>query len=175
MFDLMNIFDSVVVGATILAVIMGYRSGLLRSLATIFGYVLAAPIAVVATPKLAPLLMSKTASPAGANGLLFAVVFLGVGILTGAMLRSAIGLVAGEAISLPDRATGAALGAVRVVLLAVLMVLIFERIIPAKQRPVWLAQSQLRPILAAAGAQGVRTLPPDVVAQIDRMKRERGI
>ena len=152
---------------------MGYRSGLLRSLATIFGYVLAAPIAVVATPKLAPLLMSKTASPAGANGLLFAVVFLGVGILTGAMLRSAIGLVAGEAISLPDRATGAALGAVRVVLLAVLMVLIFERIIPAKQRPVWLAQ--LRPILAAAGAQGVRTLPPDVVAQIDRMKRERGI
>ena len=68
MFDLMNIFDAVVVGATILAVIMGYRSGLLRSLATIFGYVLAAPIAVVATPKLAPLLMSKTASPAGANG-----------------------------------------------------------------------------------------------------------
>ena len=55
MFDLMNIFDAVVVGATILAVIMGYRSGLLRSLATLFGYVLAAPIAVVATPKLAPL------------------------------------------------------------------------------------------------------------------------
>jgi membrane protein required for colicin V production len=175
MFRPMNIFDAAVVGATILAVIMGYRSGLLRSLATIFGYVLATPIAIVATPKLAPLFATQGTPSFGANGLLFAAVFLGVGILTGALLRSAIGLVAGEDISLPDRAAGAALGAVRVGLLAVLMVLIFEQIIPPKQRPGWLVQSQLRPILAAAGEQGVRSLPPDVAAQIDRLKRERGI
>jgi membrane protein required for colicin V production len=171
----MNIFDAAVIGATLLAIIMGYRSGLLRSLATIFGYVLAAPVAIVAAPKLAPLFMSNTASSAGAHGLVFAAVFLGVGILTGALLRSAIGLMAGEDISLPDRAAGATLGAVRIVLLAVLMVLIFERIIPPKQFPGWLAQSQLRPILSAAGEQGVRKLPPDVVAQIDRMKKQRGI
>lgn len=175
MFPGMNIFDLAVIGITLIATIMGYRSGLLRSLATIFGYVLAAPIAVVATPKLAPLFSSQTASSVGTNGLLFAAIFLGVGILTGALLRSAVGLVAGEDISLPDRAAGATLGAVRIALLAVLMVLIFERIIPAKQRPSWLAQSQLRPILAAAGEQGVRTLPPEVAAQIDRMKRQRGI
>lgn len=171
----MNIFDAAVVGATLLAVTMGYRSGLLRSLATIFGYVLAAPAAIVATPKLAPLFMTQTPSSAGASGLLFAVVFLGIGILTGAMLRSAVGLAVGEDISLPDRAAGATLGAVRTLLLAVLMVLIFERIIPRKQEPGWFAQSQLRPILAAAGAQGVRKLPPSVLAQIDRMKKERGI
>ncbi len=175
MFHLMNIFDAVVIGATLLAVIMGYRSGLLRSLATIFGYVLAAPIAIVATPKLAPLFATQGTSSFGTNGLLFAAVFLGVGILTGALLRSAIGLMAGEDISLPDRAAGAVLGAVRVVLLAVLMVLIFERIIPPKKAPGWLAQSQLRPILSAAGEQGVRKLPPDIMAQIDRMKKERGI
>jgi membrane protein required for colicin V production len=171
----MNPFDAVVIGATLLAIVMGYRSGLLRSLATIFGYVLAAPIAVVATPKLAPLFATQAPSSFGANGLLFASVFLGAGILTGALLRSAIGLMAGEDISLPDRAAGATLGAVRVMLLAVLMVLIFERIIPPKKAPGWLTQSQLRPILAAAGEQGVRKLPPDVVAQIDRMKKERGI
>jgi membrane protein required for colicin V production len=171
----MNLFDAVVIGATLVAIVMGYRSGLLRSLATIFGYVLAAPVAIVAAPKLAPFFMTQTGSSAGANGLVFAVVFLGVGILTGALLRSAVGLMAGEDISLPDRAAGATLGAVRIVLLAVLMVLIFERIIPPKQRPGWLAQSQLRPILSAAGEQGVRKLPPDVIAQIDRMKKERGI
>jgi membrane protein required for colicin V production len=171
----MNLFDAIVIGATLVAVVMGYRSGLLRSLATIFGYVLAAPVAMVATPKLAPLLSTQMSSSVGANGLLFAVVFLGVGILTGALLRNAVGLMAGEDISLPDRAAGATLGAVRIVLLAVLMVLIFERIIPPKQRPGWLAQSQLRPILSAAGEQGVRKLPPDVIAQIDRMKKERGI
>ncbi len=171
----MNLFDAAVIGATLLAVILGYRSGLLRSLATIFGYVLAAPVAIVAAPKLAPLFLTQTPNSVGGNAILFAAVFLGVGILTGALLRSAVGFAVGEDVSLPDRAAGATLGAVRVLLLAVLMVLIFERIIPRKQEPVWLAQSQLRPILAAAGEQGVRSLPPSVVAEIDRMKKQRGI
>lgn len=171
----MNIFDAVVVGATLLTVILGYRSGLLRSLATIFGYVLAAPVAVMATPKLAPLFVKQAATAGASSALVFAVVFLGVGIVTGALLRSAVGLAVGDDVSLPDRAAGATLGAIRTLLLAVLLVLVFDRIIPPKQRPAWLAQSHLRPILTAAGEQGVRTLPPSVIAQIDRMKKERGI
>lgn len=171
----MNIFDAVVIGATLVAVIMGYRSGLLRSLATIFGYLLAAPVAIVAAPKLAPLFSVQTATPGATSVLVFAGVFLGTGFLMGAMLSSAVSFATGESVSLPDRAAGAALGAIRVLLLAVLMVLIFERIIPQKREPSWLAQSQLRPLLSAAGAQGVRKLPPNVVAQIDRLKKERGI
>lgn len=179
----MNIFDAVVVGATLVTVILGYRAGLLRSLAVIFGYVLAAPVAIMLTPKLAPLIIKQSAmSPAmapatagGSNALVFAAVFLGVGIITGALLRSAVGLAVGEDVSLPDRAAGATLGAIRTILLAVLLVLVFDRIIPPKQRPAWLAQSKLRPVLTAAGEQGVRTLPPEVIAQIDRMKKQRGI
>lgn len=171
----MNIFDAVVVGATLLSVILGYRSGLLRSLATIFGYILAAPVAIVAAPKLAPFFAKPSAMSGGSDALVFAVVFLGVGILTGALLRGAVSLAVGETVSLPDRAAGATLGAVRTVLLAVLLVLVFDRIIPPRQRPAWLAQSQLRPILTAAGDQGIRNLPPEMVAQIDRMKRQRGI
>lgn len=171
----MNIFDAAVIGATLVAVLMGYRSGLLRSLATIFGYLLAAPVTIVAAPKLAPLFTTQAPSPDGPGILIYAGVFLVVGILTAAMLRSAVGLVSGDDVSVPDRAAGAALGAIRIVLLAVLMVLIFDRIIPAKREPAWLAQSQLRPLLAAAGEQGVRKLPPDVIAQIDRLKKERGI
>lgn len=168
-------FDVAVIAAMLVAIVMGYRSGLLRSLATIFGYLLAAPVAVVAVPKLAPLFMTRPLSPDGPSILLFAGVFLGVGFVTAALLRSAVGLAAGEDVSVPDRAAGAALGAVRVGLLAVLMVLIFERIIPPKREPAWLAQSQLRPLLAAAGEQGVRKLPADVVVHIDRLKKERGI
>jgi membrane protein required for colicin V production len=171
----MNMFDAAVIGATLLAVIMGYRSGLLRSLATIFGYLLAAPIAIVATPKLAPLFVAQTQVSGAPNVMLFAAVFLGAGLLLAALLRGAVSLMIGDDISVPDRAAGAALGAVRILLLAVLMVLIFEHIIPRQQEPGWLAQSQLRPILAAAGERGVRSLPPDVVAQIDRMKKDRRI
>jgi membrane protein required for colicin V production len=171
----MNVFDAAVIGATLVAVVMGYRAGLLRSLATIFGYLLAAPVAIVTAPKLAPFFAKQSASPESPSILAIALVFLVVGIVTAALLRGAVGLVAGDDVSVPDRISGAALGAVRILLLAILMVLIFERIIPAKREPAWLAQSQLRPLLSAAGEQGVRKLPADVVAQIDRMKRERGI
>jgi membrane protein required for colicin V production len=105
----MNVFDAVVIGATLVAVIMGYRSGLLRSLATIFGYLLAAPVAIVAAPRLAPLFTTQSPSPHGPGILIYAGVFLVVGVLTAAMLRSAVGLVAGEDVSVPDRAAGAAL------------------------------------------------------------------
>jgi hypothetical protein len=53
--------------------------------------------------------------------------------------------------------------------------MIFERIIPAGSEPDWFKQSQLRPYLAAAGAQGLRVLPPQALDAIDRLKRERGL
>jgi membrane protein required for colicin V production len=58
---------------------------------------------------------------------------------------------------------------------AVLMVMIFDRIIPANREPAWLSQSRLRPVLSAAGRQGLRALPPNVIAYIDQLKRKRGL
>ena len=55
------------------------------------------------------------------------------------------------------------------------MVMVFERIIPPGREPAFLTGSKLRPILSAAGQEGLRKLPPDVTEFIDRMKRERGL
>ena len=90
-------------------------------------------------------------------------------------MRHAISEVSGAQISAPDRAAGAFLGAIRVLLLAVVMVMVFERIIPPGREPAFLTGSKLRPILSAAGQEGLRKLPPDVTEFIDRMKRERGL
>ena len=49
----MNIFDAIVLGFTLVAIASGFHAGLLRSLATILGYVVAAPFAVAVTPPLA--------------------------------------------------------------------------------------------------------------------------
>ena len=68
--------------------------------------------------------------------------FLVVGLVLSAMCRGAVSELIGPHISAPDRVAGALLGAVRVVLLAVLMVLIFDRIIPAGREPAFLAGSQ---------------------------------
>ena len=164
----MNIFDAIVIALMLIAVVMGYSAGLLRSLATILGYAVAAPFAVLLTPKLAPLLPNQ-------SDFLFFVVFLVTGVVMGALMRSTVHGLVGEDVGVFDRIAGALLGAVRIGLLAVLMVLIFERVIPENLRPPWLTESRLRPYLSLAGQRGLRTLPPDVTEYIDRMKRERGI
>jgi membrane protein required for colicin V production len=83
--------------------------------------------------------------------------------------------VVGPRISLPDRLAGALLGAVRIGLIAVLIVLIFDRVIPADREPAFLKGSTLRPWLSQAGEAGVNRLPPEAVQAIDRLKRARGI
>jgi len=170
-----NPFDGAVYLCLAVAIIAGFRSGLLRSLATIFGYVIAAPVAVALVPYLTPFLTERVKLPPAQLSLSFFVVFLVIGFVVAALLRGAVGEISGNRISAPDRAAGAFLGAIRVVLLAVLIVLVFERIIPAGREPAFLAGSKLRPVLAAAGQEGLRKLPPDITEYIDRIKRERGL
>jgi membrane protein required for colicin V production len=57
----------------------------------------------------------------------------------------------------------------------VLIVVVFDLIIPPGREPAFLKGSQWRPVLSQAGQQGLRALPPDIEAYIDRLKRERGI
>jgi membrane protein required for colicin V production len=74
-----------------------------------------------------------------------------------------------------DRLGGAALGAVRVGLIAITVVLIFDQLVPANLQPAFMTGSRLRPVLSSAGQMGVKSLPPDLVAAIDRLKKDRHI
>ena len=80
--------------------------------------------------------------------------------------------IVGPDVSIPDRIAGSALGALRIGLLAVMMVLVFDRVIPMDRQPPFLTGSQLRPILSSAGQAGLQSLPPDVAAYIDHLKRD---
>jgi membrane protein required for colicin V production len=170
-----NPFDAAVYICLFLAVVMGFMSGLLRSLATIFGYVAAMGLAVAAAPQLAPVITTQFKLPPAQAWLVFGGMFLVAGILLSALLRYAVSEMVGPNVSIPDRVAGAMLGAVRVGLLAVVLVLVFDRIIPADREPAFLKGSQWRPVLSRAGQQGLQSLPPDVADYIDRLKRERGI
>ena len=171
----MNIFDAVVLGFALIAIVFGFNAGLLRSLATILGYVIAAPFAVAVTPPLAHFVAGTVDVSGGRGALVLFAVFFVSGLLISALLRRVIADIVGTEIGLFDRIAGAMLGAVRIVLVAVLMVMIFDRIIPANREPAWLSQSRLRPVLSAAGRQGLRALPPNVIAYIDRLKKQRGL
>jgi membrane protein required for colicin V production len=171
----MNPFDAAVYAVAILAIVMGFNAGLLRSLATILGYLIAAPIALAITPRVTAFALGQTALPPDKTWIVLCCVFVAVGIFVSALLRTAVGEFIGPNISLFDRLAGAVLGAARIGLVAVLIVVIFDRMIPADRQPAFLAGSQLRPLLSAAGQRGLQSLPPDIEDYIDRVKRERGI
>lgn len=171
----MNSFDIVVYLALAIAVGFGFRTGLLRSAATILAYLLAAPIAVWLVSVIGPHGGSEAASPFLQDWALFFALFVAVGMVLGHLARTALDDAIGPDAGIGDRLGGAALGALRVGLVATTLVLVFDQLVPADRQPAFLAGSKLRPLFSAAGQMGFRSLPPEVAATIDRLKRERRI
>ncbi|HEV3500941.1 MAG TPA: CvpA family protein [Bradyrhizobium sp.] len=171
----MNSFDAVVYLGLAIAVVTGFNAGLLRSAVTILAYLIAMPIAVWATSLVSPGFDGKLGAPLMQDSLLLFGIFLITGILLGKLMRMALDDTIGPQAGIGDRLAGAALGAVRVGLVAVTLVLIFDSLVPPDRQPAYLAGSQLRPLLSVAGQRGFRSLPPDLVAYIDRLKKDRRI
>ncbi|QUS38136.1 CvpA family protein [Tardiphaga alba] len=164
----MNSFDVVIYAALIVAVVLGFRAGLLRSAVTILGYLVAAPIAIWITGLILP---QATTTSQAQNSLIFFAMFLVAGIVLGSLLRLAVNDLIGAHIGIGDRLGGALLGAIRVGLIALTLVLIFDQLVPANMQPPYLTGSHLRPLLSRLGQTGIRSLPPDVTTRFDQLKR----
>lgn len=170
----MNTFDLAVMIALMVAIFGGFATGLLRSAVTILAYLIAMPLAV-AVMSYVPPLDAQYASPLGHNIGFFFGAFLAIGMGLGKLGRMMVDEAAGDEPGLLDRLGGGILGAIRVGLVATSVVLVFDQVIPAGQQPSFLKGSALRPIFSEAAQRGVRSLPSDVAAAIDRFKRERHI
>jgi len=170
----MNSFDIVVCLALVIAGVAGFKAGLLRSAITILAYLVAMPVAVWLMSLLAPAIGHQDA-PVTENSVLFLAIFLAAGMALGWLARMALDDAIGSETGFGDRLGGAMLGAVRVGLVAVTLVLIFDQLVPADRQPAYLVGSQLRPWLSAMGQKGFRSLPPEAGAYIDRLKQDRRI
>ena len=180
----MNAFDVVVVAVAVVAIVLGFNAGLLRSLATILGYLIAAPMAVAIAPLLTTLVVGQHIMPpslssglmsSNQNWLMVCITFIAVGFIMSAVFRLAVNEFVGPDIGLFDRLAGATLGAARISLIAVLIVVIFDRLIPTDRQPQFLVDSRLRPYLSAAGKAGLQSLPPEIDEYVDQLRRQRGI
>src|SRR6201991_190179 len=162
----MNSFDVIVYVGLIVAAITGFNAGLLRSAVTILAYLIAMPIAVWMTSMVSPSVDGRLSLPLMQNSLLFFGIFLIAGIVLGKLMRMALDETIGPESGIGDRLAGAVLAAVRVVLVAITLVLIFDRLVPPDRQPAFLTGSHLRPLLSLAAQSGVKSLPPDVTAYI---------
>jgi membrane protein required for colicin V production len=113
--------------------------------------------------------------PTPQTWLVFVAIFVAAGLAISALLRLAVSEMVGPTISIPDRIVGALLGAFRIILLAVLLVLVFDRTIPPGREPAFLKGSQWRPVLSSAAQYGLQSLPPEVEEYINRLKSQRRI
>ncbi|EIG60890.1 membrane protein required for colicin V production [Bradyrhizobium sp. JR4.1] len=170
----MNSFDLAVYAAFVIAIGFGFRTGLLGSAMTILAYLLAAPIAVALMPLIVPQVAGNPNAPLLQNWLWFFVIFVVVGMLFGHLGRLALSDTIRQA-GIGDRLGGAALGAIRVGLVATTLVLVFDQIVPANREPPFLAGSHLRPLFSTVGRMGFKSLPPEAASAIDRLKQERHI
>jgi membrane protein required for colicin V production len=171
----MNSFDAVVYLGLAVAVVTGFNAGLLRSAVTILAYLIAMPIAVWAMSLVALGGDGNPGAPWAQSPVLFFGIFLIAGIVLGKMMRMALDDFIGDEAGIGDRLAGALLGAIRVGLVAITLVLIFDQFVPADRQPEFLTGSQLRPLLSQAGQRGFKSLPPDIAATVDRLKKERRI
>ena len=171
----MNSFDAVVAIALLVAAVTGFNAGLLRSAVTILGYLVAMPIAVWIMSLVSPQFENRLGTPLTQNSLLFFGIFLLAGMGLGKLMRMALDETIGHEAGIGDRLAGSALGAVCVGLVAITLVLIFDQLVPVDRQPGYLTGSQLRPLLSAAWQKGFRSLPPDLTATIERLKKDRGI
>ncbi len=171
----MNPFDVVVCVVMISAAVTGFKAGLLRSAVTILAYLIAMPTAVF----LASLVSTSTAGTLGSQAPQSSPVLFGIFLLTGIMMakfaRMALEDAIGSEAGIGDRLAGAALAIVRTGLVAVTFVMTFDQLSSSGRQPAYLAGSQLRPLLSAAGQKGFNSLPPSAVAYIDRLKQARRI
>src|ERR1700687_906989 len=90
-----NLLDAAVSLCLIVAVITGFTSGLLRSLATIFGYVCAMPLAVTGAPWLSKILIDQFKMPQAQPWVAFVGIFLIAGMLLSALFRLTVSEMAG--------------------------------------------------------------------------------
>ena len=170
----MNSFDAVVYLGLVIAVVTGFNAGLLRSAVTILAYLVAMPIAVWAMSLIGSQIDGALGSTWAQNWLLFFGISLIAGMVLGKLMRMALDETIGSEAGIADRLAGALLGAVRVGLVATTLVLIFD-LVPSDRQPAFLTGSQLRPLLSEAGQMGFKSLPPDVAAYVDRIKKDRRI
>jgi membrane protein required for colicin V production len=171
----MNSFDLAVYAALVIAMVSGFNTGLLRSAVIILAYLLAMPAAMGVVAAMAPEHQPQPDSLFQQNWVQFFAAFLVIGIAFGKIGRIMLDDAIGSEAGIGDRLGGAALGALRVGMVATTLALVFDQLVPVDRQPAFLNGSQLRPLFSLAGQKGFRSLPPELAAVIDRLKQERRI
>ena len=170
----MNPFDAVVTAAVILGVVLGFMSGCCAAWRQSLAISSPRRLPLRLRPRIVPLRRATRHCPG--QCVAAAVSISRAGVDLGALFRNGVDEFIDAMSALFDRVAGAVLGAVRILLVAVLIVVVFDRIIPADRQPPFCSARSCGPICQRAGQKGLQShCRPTSTRYIDRLKRERGL
>ena len=157
----MTLFDLIAVAVLLVSALIGWARGAVRELATVFAFGLAALVAVVALPAVAPLARDVVRPAWAASSAGAVVVFVTANVL----LKLAAGwltkrLHASTELGVVDRSIGLGFGVVRAVIVLGVFYLAFSVATPPELAPDWFTKAKLQP-LARASAAALSDLAPD--------------
>jgi membrane protein required for colicin V production len=89
------------------------------------------------------------------------------------LLRQSITELLGDDVGIVDRIVGALFGALRLGIVVLPVVVMFDRYVPLERQPQFFAGSKLRPYFSSAGQNGINALPAEVSVYLDKLTRER--
>lgn len=155
----MTKFDLVVLGIFAISALIGMARGATRELTTMFAFVAAAVVALVARRFTGPLarylIHAHWLADAVAVLVVFIVVYLVLRTLGGVVTRG----VRSTVLSGPDRLGGVVVGAVRAWVVVGGLALLLDAVTPIDRMPPWITGARTYPLVTAA-AGSLRALAP---------------
>jgi membrane protein required for colicin V production len=152
-------FDLIVLGVFALSALIGLARGATRELTTMFAFVAAAVLALVARPYSGPIARHVIHAHWLADGVAILTVFIAVYIC----VRLAGGVVTrgvrSTVLSGPDRLGGVVVGAVRAWVVVGALALLLDAVTPIERMPPWITGARTYPLVTAA-AGSLRALAP---------------
>ena len=165
----MTLFDIIALLILGVSILVGFLRGALREVATVFAFVAAVIIAILALRFTGPLARAAVHPAWAATGVALVIVFLAsyisIRVLAANLMRGVHNI---RALGAIDRIVGAGFGLVRGLVVLGVFYLAFNLAPPPTGTPAWIAQARLFPV-ARACADMLRALAPQGTAFAGRI------
>jgi membrane protein required for colicin V production len=164
----LTLLDGIVIIVILISAMLAMARGFVREVLAVASWVAAAAAAFFFHAPLVPLIAPYIESTTVATIIAAAVVFFVALIVTSYITMKIADFVIDSRIGLFDRLLGFVFGAVRGLLLLVIIFQFFGWLVP--NPPDWVAQARSRPILEDLGTRLIAAMPSDIEETINRWR-----
>ena len=162
--------DAVILVILLISAVFGFIRGFVKETLSVAGWIGAIFISLYLFPLLQPIAQGFILNKLIADILTGAVIFILSLVILSYISHAISEKVKASSLGALDRSLGIFFGIARGFILLGIIWLIFVQFIPEKDRPEWILQAKMLPIVEGSGAFVARLLPPDMQENLNISK-----